>query len=76
MNKRVLSSEEAAKRWPRLLRACKWVAILTTNEASCMLRDWVRGFRLGGCEAVAHFGGPQRVLSEAIRVRHAVRRMR
>lgn len=72
---RVISSEQAAARYPRLLRSCQWVAVLTTSEASCMLRDWLRGFQYFGCEAVVHFGGPRRVLAEAIRVRHVARRM-
>lgn len=68
-----LTMEQCAARYPRLMRCMQWVAILNTSEASSMLRDWRDGHRTGGCEAVWHFGGPARVLSEALRAR-AIRR--
>lgn len=60
-------------RYPLLLRSMRWVAILSSTEASCCLRDWARGSRCGGCEAVMHYGGPQAVIESAIRARHNVR---
>lgn len=70
----LISMEEAARRWPRLMRAAQWCAILSWSEAAAMLRDWPRyrntdTERIGG-EAVMHFGGPRAVLQTAIESRH------
>lgn len=73
MNRPHLDMDQCAARYPRLMRAMQWVAILSRSEASGALRDWRHGHRTGGAEAVAHFGGPARVISEAIRARGAVR---
>ena len=70
----LISMEEAARRWPRLHRACTWAAILSNSEASAMLRDWPRyrntDMERIGSEAVMHFGGPRAVLLAAIESRH------
>lgn len=59
-----ISHEAAAKRWPRLLAACSWAALLTHTEAACCLRDYAAG-RRGSGEAVDHFGGCAAVLARA-----------
>lgn len=38
-----LTHDEAAARWPRLIRAMKWAACLSTTEAGCALRDYRTG---------------------------------
>lgn len=77
-----MSMEECADRYPRLVRAMKWAACLTTYEAGATLRDirYVRMGKLpadylrwGGGEAVCHFGGPRAVIQAAFRARHITR---
>jgi len=71
-----LTNEECTARWPRLTRACQWVAILSRGEAGCALRDYRAGGDMrqyGGGEAVSHFGGPERVIRRAIATRSAAR---
>lgn len=78
-----MSMDEMAERYPRLIRAMKWAAILTHYEAAATLRD-IRYvgmgklrpdyLRHGGGEAVSHFGGPAEVIKAAIRARHVTRR--
>jgi hypothetical protein len=74
----IISMEEAARRWPRLMGCAQWVAILTWSEAAAMLRDWPRYRNTAderiGSEAVMHFGGPRAVLHAAIESRHYVSR--
>ena len=77
----MLTSEQIGQRWPRLLAACRWAAILSAGEATSMLQVWPcyrgkDGERFAGGEAVCHFGGPRRVLHAAIRSRHVVAKMR
>ena len=76
-----LSNEECQARYPRLVRCMKWVAILSSGEAGCGLRDYrdvLNGDQdasqmiYGGGEAVAHFGGPLRTIVQAIKARHVV----
>jgi hypothetical protein len=66
-------------RFPRLTKAMQWVAILSSGEAGCALRDYVYArdgvthpdlLRWGGGEAVCHFGGPVRVIQRAIAPRN------
>jgi len=73
-----------AARYPRLLRAMKWAAILCDTEAGAALRDYVLArdgiydrdlLRYGGGEAVCHFGGPVAVIEAAIRSRAVTRRL-
>jgi hypothetical protein len=80
-----MSMDEMAERYPRLIRAMKWAACLSTYEASATLRDirYVNMGRLpadylrwGGGEAVSHFGGPRAVILAAIRARHITRQTR
>jgi hypothetical protein len=72
-------------RYPRLVRAMQWVAILSSGEAGCALRDYVYArdgvthanlMRWGGGEAVSHFGGPLRVIRRAIETRAILRTLR
>jgi hypothetical protein len=71
--------EQMLARYPRLVRAMQWVAILSSGEAACALRDYAGArngqlpadlTRWGGGEAVAHFGGPLQVIQRAIKTRH------
>lgn len=64
-----LTSNEALRRWPRLARACQWVAILSAGEAGCAICDYWNGSR-GSCEAVDHFGGATAVVRCAWRIRN------
>jgi hypothetical protein len=59
--------EEIEKRYPRLIRAMQWAAILSDYEAL----DCIRAIqeKRGSGEAVSHFGGPVAVLRAAIRCR-------
>jgi hypothetical protein len=66
------SREAVRARYPHLLAAMKWVAILSNGEAIGAIIDHREGRRFG-CEAVNHFGGTHRVIAEAIRVRQTVR---
>jgi hypothetical protein len=67
-----LTSDQLAVRYPRLIRALKWAAILSDGEAASAIRDYRDGFGAPGfgCEAVAHVGGPAAALRHAFRVRH------
>lgn len=60
--------EEIEKRYPRLIRAMQWAAILSVTEA----RECIQAIqeRRGSGEAVSHFGGPLAVLEAGIRCRH------
>ena len=78
------------ERFPRLARAMQWAAILSSSEAGCALRDYVQArdgvfgdrgddiMRWGGGEAVAHYGGPRKLIRNAAsyRVRSAINRLR
>jgi hypothetical protein len=96
-----LTYEQCAARYPRLIRAMQWTAILSSGEAACGLRDYrdareaLQGrspftgatirieddwkaygrdiMRFGGSEAVAHFGGPLRLVQRAVACRHCVK---
>ena len=70
---------ECQNRFPRLVRQMQKVAILSCSEAGCGIRDYLRArdglynrdmLRWGGGEAVSHYGGPEAVISDAIRLRH------
>lgn len=63
------------RRYPRLLRAMQWVAILSEGEAIGAIRDYQAGFTYSS-EAVNHFGGPRRVIERAYTVRHLLADMR
>lgn len=68
-------------RFPRLVRMMQHVAILSDNEATAGLRDYVYArdgitppdlMRWGGGEAVSHFGGPLKTIRCAIKARHLI----
>jgi hypothetical protein len=63
---------DLAKRYPRLLRAMKWVAVLSDGEAESCLRDYKAGLAYSG-EAVNHFGGTRAVIERAIACREPAR---
>lgn len=81
-NFKPLDMDQCARRYPRLIRAMQWAAILSDYEASATLRD-VRYASAGiysanyldngGGEAVHHFGGPRAVIKAAWRCRHITR---
>ncbi len=58
-------------RYPLLLRAMRWAAILSATEAADCVRA-LQERKLSG-EAADHFGGPLAVLAAAIRCRGMVR---
>ena len=66
--------EEIERRYPLLIAAMKWAAILSTTEAV----DCIRALReqRGSGEAVSHFGGPLAVFKGAMRCRKWARELR
>jgi len=66
-----ITIEQALARWPALVRACQWVAILSDSEAGCALRDHSNRSS-GSCEAVEHYGGAGEVVRDAWRLRRMV----
>jgi hypothetical protein len=66
---------DLATRYPRLLRAMRWVAVLSDGEALACLRDYKAGFDYSG-EAVNHFGGTKTVIERAIACREPARTSR
>lgn len=78
INARIPSHEQIVRKYPRLLRAMQWVAILNQGEAVSAIEGYLmnREFEtsVSGPEAVAHFGGPYSVIQAAIRHRHITRR--
>jgi hypothetical protein len=65
--------EKIIGRYPLLMRAMQWAAILSLYEAA----DCIRAIRerRGSGEAVSHFGGPVEVLKAALRCRCHVRQI-
>ena len=59
--------EEIERRFPVLIDAMKWAAILSTTEAADCIRAIVE--QRGSGEAVEHFGGPLAVFRAAMRCR-------
>jgi hypothetical protein len=59
---------------PRLVRYMQYQGILSEGEAISALND-VRAKRGGGCEAVAHYGGPFALFVDTVRRRRTIRRM-
>jgi hypothetical protein len=66
MNAQQVTLESVATRWPRLLAACQWVAILSPAEAATALYAVATGSDFGS-EAVNHFGGAHAVVNAAAR---------
>ena len=54
---------------PKVQKLIKWTALLSDSEAAACIRDYRAGLPYSS-EAVAHYGGPKRVLETAWRVRH------
>lgn len=63
-----MTHDEIARRYPRLLHAMQWVAILSDGEAIACIRDYLSGLPYSG-EAVNHFGGTKAVIDRASRQR-------
>ena len=68
-NRQYITHEEAARRFPRLLRAMRWVACLNSTEAQSAIIMHLAGHEFAG-EAVNHFGGCRKVIRHAIRCRN------
>lgn len=66
--------EEIERRYPLLIDAMKWAAILCTTEAVDCIRA-IKEHR-GSGEAVSNFGGPQAVFNGAMRCRRWARDLR
>jgi len=65
-------AKEIQRRYPRLIRASKWVAILCETEALACIRDHKLGSSYSS-EAVNHYGGTRAVLSAAWKSRKPAR---
>jgi hypothetical protein len=65
--------ETCEARYPHLIRAMQWAAILSRSEAAAAIRDWKNGMQDGGGEAVMHFGGIFATIEAAIRLRRYAR---
>lgn len=63
-----------ARALPRLTACLQWQGILSNSEADAAIRAIRRGDEFA-CEAVNHYGGPTRLVRDAIRNRHATRRL-
>jgi hypothetical protein len=63
-----MSLQEIHRRYPRLLKMCQQVAILSRGEAINAISS--HQFGTLGCEAVCHFGGPKKVIQQAWKMRH------
>lgn len=82
-----LTFEECMARYPRLVRAIQRVGVFSSCEAGCAIRDYRTGkyalrtdyairkdlLRYGGGEAVQHWGGPEKLIRDAMRRRRAWR---
>lgn len=66
--------EEIERRYPLLIAAMKWAAILSTTEAV----DCIKAIQeeRGSGEAVQHFGGPVAVFEGAMRCRKWAKQLR
>lgn len=72
-----MDRDTIARRYPRLLRAMQWVAILTEDEAVGAIHAHQSG-AYGWSEAVCHYGGATRMIERAAAapVRHYVAHLR
>lgn len=66
--------EEIERRYPLLIAAMKWAAILSTTEAVDCIKA-IQEERDSG-EAVQHFGGPVAVFHGAMRCRKWAKQLR
>lgn len=61
---------------PRLVALIKWQGILSNREALSAIRAHAEGDgRWGGSEAVVHYGGATKLIQDAFRNRHAIRKV-
>jgi hypothetical protein len=69
-----MTREEVERRYPRLLRCMRDVAILSRGEAISGLADRINyGWDFSG-EAINHYGGILMVIRNAIQWRHQIRK--
>lgn len=61
---RYLTTEQIRARYPRLIRAACYVAILCQTEAIACIRDYAAGQPTSG-EAVNHYGGTEKIIIRA-----------
>lgn len=60
----------------RLIRVLIWQGILTEGEARSAIRAHRQhDGRLGGAEAVVHYGGATKLITDAFRNRHVARQI-
>lgn len=69
------SHSEVERRYPLLLRALRWGAILTQGEAVGAVQGYLINGNHAGSEAVAHIGGAVAAIRQAWRCRHATREL-
>lgn len=77
-----ITSAGAQMKFPLLVKAAQWVAILSESEASGAIRDYLnirQGLHPGldyrfGSEAVEHYGGCLKVIQDAWASRRFARR--
>lgn len=63
-------------RHPRLIRAMQWQGCLSTTEALSAIHAHRNGDgRYGGSEAIVHYGGATKLISDAIRNRRFARKL-
>jgi hypothetical protein len=61
--------EDIPGKYPLLLDAVKWVALLSDSEGIACIRDYLDGYEYSS-EAVNHFGGTRKVIERAWATRH------
>ena len=66
-----MTLENALKKYPHIIRAMSYIAILSTYESAGAIVDYKRGENYSG-EAVNHFGGIREVIRCAWRERHRI----
>jgi hypothetical protein len=59
-------------RYPRLIRILKWLAVLSNGEATGCILSYIRGDDYSS-EAVYHYGGPTKLIQQAIQFRERTR---
>jgi hypothetical protein len=65
-----MAYHEIRRRYPRLIKLMCSHAILSENEAVSAINDHQMGLgSSGGCEAVAHYGGANKLLTSAVKYR-------
>lgn len=69
--KHMTTREWAYMRYPNLIKFCQRVALLCQHEAVYCVTSYKNGWLHAG-EAVNHYGGTQRVIEQAIKMRHSL----